>query len=182
MRTVCAATDVQLVYLSRADVHSLAEQYAELKARLGRFASCGRGLTSKWLEHLDLTKEELHELSKHFKENVRATTTVRHHSNLEEDAYVSREFLFQHSGLTATAVAKLKALAQKRRARVQERENREVRVQLDKLIGLLCCCLLLRLCSSTAVMACIYKRACCVALPLRRVLRSSRRKWSAGEG
>ena len=129
VRTVCAATDVQLVYLSREDVHSLAEQYAELKARLVRFASCGRELNSKWLKDLDLTREELNDLSTNFKANVHATTEARKKSNLEEGAYVTRDFLFQNAALTATAAEKLKEAAAKSRARIQERKNKEVRVQ-----------------------------------------------------
>ena len=65
VRTVRAVTDIELVYLTREDVHQTADQYNELRARLKRFETSGRAMTAKLLREIDLTKTELSTMVSH---------------------------------------------------------------------------------------------------------------------
>ena len=77
MRTVRAVTDVELIYLSRDDVSTLCEQYAELRARMSRFEKSGRILTKKTLRKIDLSVEEVKQMANGFKSKVELTAAVR---------------------------------------------------------------------------------------------------------
>lgn len=116
MRTVRAVSDVELVYLSREDVHSLAGQYAELRARLQRFERSGRVVDRKLLQKVDLTKDELSELSSVFKHQVSATKKARELNNLEDGTFVPRNF-WDSTGPAVMAAVRLKRKAARARAR-----------------------------------------------------------------
>ena len=122
VRTVRAVTDVELVYLSREDVHTLADQYAELRARLLRFERSGRAVDGKLLREIDLTPTELTQLSSDFKGKLTETNKARRANNLEDDAYVPRNFMSADAATVIKAAMRLKKKAASARARVQAHE------------------------------------------------------------
>jgi CRP-like cAMP-binding protein len=77
MRTVRAVTDIELIYLSRDDVNTLCEQYAELRARMSRFEKSGRVLTKRALRKIDLSTEEVQEMAAGFKSKLGVSNQVR---------------------------------------------------------------------------------------------------------
>jgi CRP-like cAMP-binding protein len=129
VRTVRAVTDVELAYLTRDDVHSLKNQYSELKARLLRFERCGTIVDRKTLRRIDLTEQELQDISTTFKNRLRESTNARNRHNLEEHAYVPPIFLSQTARDVMAASTRFKKVGERQRAQQQlEREKEEVRV------------------------------------------------------
>lgn len=76
-RTVRAVTDVELVYISRDDVSTLCDNYAELHGRLTRFDKSGEVLTNRTLRKMDMSVDELKQMAHEFKKAVRLSAVVR---------------------------------------------------------------------------------------------------------
>eukprot|EP01044_Picomonas_judraskeda_P014223 COSAG03_NODE_2236_length_2973_cov_10.838900_5_plen_158_part_00 len=123
VRTVRAVSEVELVYLTRDDVHSLASQYTELKARLRRFERCGRQVTPKLLQQIDLTESEVRTMSQDFKQKLKDTSDARKEINLQEDAFVPPEFLPQHAAAVVKASNRLLKAGARARLKVQKKET-----------------------------------------------------------
>ena len=123
VRTVRAMSEVDLVYLKREDVHALGQQYMELKARLRRFERCGRQVTTKWLQKIDLTASEVRAMSQDFKKKLKETSEARKQVNLREDAFVPSHFLRQDTVSAVKASTRLLKAGALARARKQEEEK-----------------------------------------------------------
>eukprot|EP01044_Picomonas_judraskeda_P014604 COSAG03_NODE_2344_length_2865_cov_3.052422_4_plen_234_part_00 len=123
VRTVRAVSEVELVYLTREDVHSVASQYMELKARLRRFERGGREVTPKFLQAIDLTKSEVHTMSQDFKQKLKDSSDARKEINLQEDAFVLPEFLPQHACTVVKASNRLLKAGALARLKVQKKET-----------------------------------------------------------
>ena len=133
-RTVRAVTDIECVYITRDDVQSLCEQYQELKARMRRFSTGGGRITNQKLRTLDLTKDELTDLSADFKKKTRHCSEVRKKHNLESDSFVPDHLLPEDAAATVKAAGRfMKGGAARHQKDREEREERaaQLKAQLE---------------------------------------------------
>lgn len=131
VRTVRAVSDVELIYLTREDIHSLADQYSELRARLNRFERCGRAMTAKVLRTVGLTKPELSQLSVNFKDKLQENTAARMRKNLDEDAFVPSDFL-SHPEAASNAAGVIVAAQRLKKAGASERAKALLEKQVSE--------------------------------------------------
>jgi hypothetical protein len=118
MRTVRAVTDSELCYLTRDDIHSLYDNYPELKARMARFGATGRVLTDTAMKYvtlasvgpawvpaclltwaafiyrkIDLSRQELSQFTKEFKQKQHVSSRIREDAGLHSDSFVPNKLM-----------------------------------------------------------------------------------------
>ena len=161
MRTVRAVTDIELIYLTRDSVQHLCTQYPELRARMTRFevsgmlpealmlfqvcflscaAASGRMLTKKRLRALDMTLDELKEMSAGYKEKQLAARAVREQDNLGDEVFISSDKMPQTHVQVIGAAARFKKMGVAARAKeaeetMQKRESMEKDMQRQGGVG-----------------------------------------------
>lgn len=126
MRTVRAVTDVELCYITRDDVHELSDQYTELRSRMNRFGNSGRTITKKTLRKIDLTEEELKELSSGFKAKVETAAEVRDKEHLEKGTFVPAPLLPNGTATVVRAAQRFKKQGAAARAKATDDREDEV--------------------------------------------------------
>merc|ERR550537_805184 len=87
-RTVTAVRSCEVCFLTRDAVTSLYGSYPELQARMMRFASSGRVLDERSLQKLDLSRPDIEEFSKEYKDQLKLAHQIREKNNLEEGVFV----------------------------------------------------------------------------------------------